>query len=96
MHVTVKPFSRSGAAIRLAYGKIIDGQFVPSADVRKAPNFKEIASRQVSGKFGTPSYTEEYELHIEGKKAVIAVQKWVNLTRTDPEKIWEIIYQPIS
>jgi hypothetical protein len=94
MDITVKPFARGSSAIRLAYGKMENGQFVPAADVRKASNFSEFGSRKVSGKFGTPNYTEEYHLDLEGKKSIFAVQKWVNIGTTSPEKVWEVIYQP--
>jgi len=94
MDIIVKPFSRSSSAIRLAAGRLEDGKFVPVTDVRKAANFSEIGTREVSGKYGTPSYTEEYHLNLSGRKSVIAVQKWVGISTTQPEKIWEIIYQP--
>ncbi len=94
MRILIKPFSRGSSAIRLAYGKVEDGQFVPINDVYKAPNFKEFASRTTSGKYGASSYTEEYELDIEDKNSVFAVQKWHGITTTSPEKIWEIVYQP--
>lgn len=94
MDVTVKPFSRGNSAIRLAYGKLVDGKFVPIADLRKAPNFSEIGTREMSGKFGTPSYTEEYHLNLEGRKSVVAVQKWEGLSSTAPSKVWEVIYRP--
>ena len=81
MHITVKPFSRGSAAIRLAYGKVENGCFIPIADVRKAVNFSEIGSRSVSGKFGTPSYTEEYDLNLEGKKMAFAIQKWEGISQ---------------
>ena len=92
MIVVVKPFSRGNAAIRLAYGTIEHGKFVPINDVRKAPNFSEFGSRQVSGKFGTPSYTEEYDLKLEGKKDVFAVQKWEGISTSAPSKVWEVIH----
>jgi hypothetical protein len=94
MDITVKPFSRGSSAIRLAYGKLENGKFVPIAELRKAPNFSEIGTREASGKYGTPSYAEEYHLDLEGRKAIIAVQKWQGLSSTSPEKVWEIIYQP--
>ncbi len=94
MNVTVKPFSRGSSAIRLAFGKVENGQFVPAADVRKDAKFAEYGKREVSGKFGTPSYAEEYELSLEGKKSAFAVQKWEGISTTRPEKVWEVIYQP--
>jgi hypothetical protein len=92
MNIVVKPFSRSNAAIRLTYGKVEHDKFVAINDVRKAPNFSEFASRQVSGKFGTPSYTEEYEIEPERQSFALAIQKWEGISTSRPEKVWEVIH----
>ncbi len=92
MKIVVKPFSRSNAAIRLAYGKVENGKFVPINDVRNAPDFSTFASRQVSGKFGAPSYTDEYDLQPENQAFALAVQKWEGISSPSPTKVWEVIY----
>jgi len=90
--IVVKPFSRGSAAIRLAYGKVENGKFIPTNDVRKDAKFAEYGKREVSGKFGTPSYTEEYDLNLEGKQSAFAVQKWEGISSPSPTKVWEVIY----
>ncbi len=81
MIIVVKPFSRGSAAIRLAYGKVENGKFIPTNDVRKDAKFAEYGKREVSG-----------DLNLEGKQSAFAVQKWEGISSPSPTKVWEVIY----